>query len=208
MQWLSSLVDEFPQASPQQRSGNLSSAQLFAFFSQSSRIFNDLGFKQRLAVEHRQKRDIQETINEMQRQVFESQGVQGAYGIQFLAKVKKVHGQDAPLLTAFYEFVQREEMALDEAELPGSEFQNKYEQLAKLKAVLEAEAVDLPGMTLGQRQQHMAGVMQKLVASTAQGPTCTTPSSAAGGGHQHGPSCGYIPLRRSPSALRCRTTSS
>lgn len=30
----------------------------------------------------------------------------GAYGIQFLAKVKKVHGQDAPLLTAFYEFVQ------------------------------------------------------------------------------------------------------
>lgn len=57
-------------------------------------------------MEHRQKRDIQETINEMQRQVFESQGVQGAYGIQFLSKVKKVHGQDAVLLTAFYEFVQ------------------------------------------------------------------------------------------------------
>lgn len=90
-------------------------------------------------------------------------------------------------------------MALDEAELPGSEFQNKYEQLAKLKAVLEAEAVNLPGMTLEQRQRHMAGVMQKLVASTAQGPTCNTPSSsAAGGGHQHGPSCGYIPPAEVP----------
>lgn len=93
-------------------------------------------------------------------------------------------------------------MALDEAELPGSEFQNKYEKMAKLRTALEAEAVNLPSMTAEQRQQHMAGVMQKLIASTASEPTCSNPSS---GGHQHGPSCGYIPPAEVPVSTALST---
>lgn len=53
--------------------------------------------------------------------------MKGSYGISYLAKVRKVYGDDAEMLRAFYEFVHLEEKALDEAELPEGAFRVQHE---------------------------------------------------------------------------------
>lgn len=82
-------------------------------------------------------------ITEMQKQIFESQGIGGTFGIGFLGKIRTVYGDDAEMMTQLMKFVERcvipftslrasdfyssEEMALDEAELSIDDFLKKLE---------------------------------------------------------------------------------
>ena len=49
--------------------------------------------------------DIEELINEMQMRVFESQGIQGQHGIEFLGKVNTTYQADNDVMAEFLKFV-------------------------------------------------------------------------------------------------------
>lgn len=60
---------------------------------------------------------LQDVINEAQGQLWQSLGVLGSYGLQFLGEVRLVYGKDPEVMQALLEMAGREEMLLDEIEL-------------------------------------------------------------------------------------------
>ncbi|KAJ9533894.1 hypothetical protein QJQ45_026979 [Haematococcus lacustris] len=162
MQWLSSFFGEY-QGKALQKSGELSKDQLLQFFASARGLFSSPEFQMALALGARQGQNVQEMINEAQGKVFEDNvtpAVQGDFGIASLSTALSRFGDDAEFLTIFYEFVHLEERAVDEAEMPTSEFEQKYARLAAMQQQLEermkeAEATT-EGMTEEDKQKHHA----------------------------------------------------
>ncbi|PNH09172.1 CTP synthase 1 [Tetrabaena socialis] len=106
-------------------------------------------FKQMLSIAHNSRGAgaAEDMINGMQHQIFESTGVQGDFGLNCLSRVNQEYGDDAFFLRQFYEHVQKEEMVLDEAEMPEGAFRSKYDQLNAYRSEMEARMGKLKGMS-------------------------------------------------------------
>eukprot|EP00884_Botryococcus_braunii_P023552 jgi/Botrbrau1/9881/Bobra.0080s0016.1 len=108
-----------------QRSGVLTETQLINFFRAATTAMESADVKSQLRLAAADGQDACDVVTEVQRGVFESQGVDGDFGIEFLAHVREVYGNDLKIMADFFRFVAREELALDEAELTPEEFERK-----------------------------------------------------------------------------------
>ncbi|EFJ50398.1 hypothetical protein VOLCADRAFT_120656 [Volvox carteri f. nagariensis] len=174
MQWLNSLVSEY-EGRPLQKTGMLTKEQLQSFFQESAKQFNNAEFKQLLSVAHRTRGpgSSEDMVNGMQKEIFQSMGIQGDFGINCLSKVNQVYATDAFFMRHFYEHVQKEEMVLDEAEMPEAAFKSKYDQLNRFRTEMEARMAKLKDMTPEEQNAYMSQVYREMIAaSSGPGEEC------------------------------------
>mmetsp|Transcript_23258 Transcript_23258/g.64570 ORF Transcript_23258/g.64570 Transcript_23258/m.64570 type:complete len:201 (+) Transcript_23258:270-872(+) len=131
MDWLQRTLGEwgsaeFPEGnSSLQRSGMLSKEQLERFYKDGYQLFDHKDFMDSLKLAHSQGKDLSAIINDAQKEIFEKLGVQGDFGIACLSRVTSEYSRDPSAIQKFMEFAQREEMVLDEVELPPDQFEKK-----------------------------------------------------------------------------------
>lgn len=111
-----SLLEEYPDGRTLQRSGKLSKEQVLEFFDRSLKLFEDADFKQQLKESHQLGLNVEEHVTDEQKKIFESMGIEGEYGVQFLGQIRTVYGSDKDVMVRFWPFVQQEELAYCEAE--------------------------------------------------------------------------------------------
>ena len=121
MQWLydtvSSLTGEAPAPSsdadpdvrerlqPLQTSGMLSKAQLMAFFDAGEALLASEETRRKLKDAKLLNRDVEELVTSLQKELLESQGVQGDFGISCLGRISTEYKQDSQLMARFLKFV-------------------------------------------------------------------------------------------------------
>lgn len=66
-----------------------------------------LAVKLRLKEAAAKKQNVDWVITEMQKQIFESQGIEGRFGIGFLGKIRTVYSNDAETMQKLMQFVER-----------------------------------------------------------------------------------------------------
>ncbi|KAG2494000.1 hypothetical protein HYH03_007927 [Edaphochlamys debaryana] len=169
----------------------LSKDQLVQFFEGSKKQFDNPDFKQMLGVSFKTRGpgSPEDMINGMQKQIFESMGVQGDFGLKCLSRVQQVYGNDAFFLRQFFEHVQKEEMILDEAEMPETMYKTKYDKLNKFQEEMKAKMEGLNGLTAEQQQAALAEMYkQMIISSSAEQECCSHPAGCShrehgGAGH-------------------------
>ncbi|KAG2430760.1 hypothetical protein HYH02_013599 [Chlamydomonas schloesseri] len=173
MNWLNSLVNEY-DAKPLQKAGMLTKDQMVQFFAESAKQFGNPEFKQLLSVAHSQRGPgtAEEMVNGMQKQIFESMGIQGDFGLKCLARVHAEYGSDAFFMRQFYEHVQKEEMVLDEAEMPESMFRSKYETLNRFRAEMVSRMDKMKGMSPQDQNAYLVNIYRDMI--TQGGEDCCT----------------------------------
>ncbi|GLC43552.1 hypothetical protein PLESTB_001569600 [Pleodorina starrii] len=182
MQWLNSLVSEY-DGRPLQKTGMLTKEQLVQFFQESAKQFNSPEFKQLVSVslKARGPGGPEEVINGMQREIFQSMGVQADFGLNCLSRVNSVYADDAFFLRQFYEHVQKEEMVLDEAEMPEAMFKSKYAQLNRFRTEMEERMSKLKGMTPEEQAAYMSEVYKEMIQQGVAGGSecCSKPEGCS-----------------------------
>ncbi|GIL55615.1 hypothetical protein Vafri_11153 [Volvox africanus] len=188
MQWLNSLVSEY-EGRPLQKTGMLTKEQLTQFFQDSARQFNNPEFKQLLSVANKARGPgaVEEAINGMQGEIFHSIGVQGDFGLKCLSKVNQVYADDAIFLRQFYEHVQKEEMVMDEAEMPEAQFKSKYETLNRFREDMEARMSKMKNMAPEEQAAYMSQVYREILAQSAGADECCSNPQGCSHRHHHGP---------------------
>lgn len=176
------LVNEYPERRSFQRSGPVSKDTLHQFFVRGTEMFNSAEFKRDLRLMHKRGGDPNGVINNGQRLIFEELGVQGDYGLAYLAQVRRTYGDDHRLMSAFYEFVAKEELVVDELELSAEEFQRKLSVTAHLKAKLEDAKQQLDQLSPDERKQYMLQLYNSTISlnhgqSQSQCSHCHHPGS-------------------------------
>ncbi len=66
-------------------------------------LFESEDFKQYLKQANEKGKDVQHVVNGAQAQLFESIGIKGEYGIDYLCKVRTLYADDAEMLRTFFE---------------------------------------------------------------------------------------------------------
>ncbi|XP_062182451.1 uncharacterized protein LOC133886688 [Phragmites australis] len=99
--------------------------QLLHLFARFSFLTSLPEVKQRIADAVRDKQEAVAVTTEIQEEVLRELGIDPSFGIGCLGKVNVVYENDMDLMIAFYQFVAKEEMAIDEAELEPREFAEK-----------------------------------------------------------------------------------
>ncbi|CAL4988215.1 unnamed protein product [Urochloa decumbens] len=102
----------------------LTREQLLHLFSRFSFLTSLPEVKQRIADAVRDKEAVAVTT-EIQEEILREMGVDPSFGIGCLGKVNLVYENDKDLMIKFYQFVAKEEMAIDEAELGPREMAEK-----------------------------------------------------------------------------------
>ncbi|GAX81769.1 hypothetical protein CEUSTIGMA_g9197.t1 [Chlamydomonas eustigma] len=168
MEWLSSWLD-----TPKNLSDAVSRESVIEFFERG--------------------KNVQDIVNQAQLQLFESMGIKGQVGMQFLGKIRTVYANDAEMLRSFYQFVQLEERALDEAELPEPVFKQKYERVEAIAAQVRARELEMHGLSEQERNRHVAAMLEHMVQVTTAGPIHTSanmrPCCKNHAAHKHGQPC-------------------
>ena len=101
MDWIGSW---FAAPSNLQSAGEIPKAQLIIFFEKGkSELFGSPAFRDHLRQGHEKGRSCQTLVDQAQSGLWESLGVQGAFGLAFLGKIRKVYSNDAEMLRMFYE---------------------------------------------------------------------------------------------------------
>ncbi|CAL4993359.1 unnamed protein product [Urochloa decumbens] len=103
----------------------LTREQLFHLFSRFSFLTSLPEVKQRVADAVRDKQEAVAVTTEIQEEILREMGVDPSFGIGCLGKVNLVYENDKDLIIKFYQFVVKEEMAIDEAELGPREMAEK-----------------------------------------------------------------------------------
>ena len=67
------------------------------------------------------------------------------------------------VMAAFYAFVQREELALDEAEMPPGEFAKKLEFVQRMQQQMEAQRAQLEQMSPEQQQAYAIAMHKQMM---------------------------------------------
>eukprot|EP00245_Coleochaete_scutata_P006525 TRINITY_DN20996_c0_g1_i1.p1 TRINITY_DN20996_c0_g1~~TRINITY_DN20996_c0_g1_i1.p1 ORF type:complete len:207 (+),score=46.76 TRINITY_DN20996_c0_g1_i1:35-655(+) len=114
---------------PLQTTGMLSREQLLQLFHSNTDLLDRPDVKKRLLEAVRAGREAAAATTELQEELLHSMGIDPKFGIQCLGRVNDVYKNDRELMLKFYEFVSREELACDEAELLPDEYQEKLENL-------------------------------------------------------------------------------
>ncbi|KAL6630524.1 hypothetical protein ACP70R_028597 [Stipagrostis hirtigluma subsp. patula] len=105
--------------------GMMTREQLLHLFSRFSFLTSLPGVKQRIADAVRDKQEAVAVTTEIQEEILREMGIDPSFGIACLGKVNVVYENDMDLMIKFYQFVAKEEMAIDEAELEPKEFAQK-----------------------------------------------------------------------------------
>lgn len=154
--------------------GQLSKEQLLKFFEEASKQLRSEGYRRKLKDAFLLKQDIEDMINAMQMEIFERQGVQGQHGIRFLGEVGSLYKSDNDVMAELLKFVTLEEDAMDEAELPQAEYEQKrrLHDLAKAHtAQLMAKMDELPPEERQKFLQTQLKVAEQLKMDMAAGGT-------------------------------------
>uniref|UniRef100_J3N8F3 Uncharacterized protein n=1 Tax=Oryza brachyantha TaxID=4533 RepID=J3N8F3_ORYBR len=89
--------------------------------------------KARIADAVRDKQEAVAVTTEIQEEILREMGIDPSFGIGCLGKVNIMYEDDMELMVKFYQFVAKEEMAIDEAELDPREFTEKLHAQQKLQ---------------------------------------------------------------------------
>lgn len=139
-----------------QRSGYLTREVLLEFFKRGQATFNDPDFQASLKQAHTTGTHAPEQlINQAQKAIFHALEVDGEWGLQQLRHVRQQYANDQELTTQFFAFVEREEMALDEAELSPEEFLGRLMQRQSEATARENMMKMYEGLTPEQQQMMM-----------------------------------------------------
>ncbi|KAF0895345.1 hypothetical protein E2562_012380 [Oryza meyeriana var. granulata] len=107
--------------------------QLLHLFSRFSFLTSLPDVKARIADAVREKQEAVAVTTEIQEEILREMGIDPSFGIGCLGKVNIVYEDDMELMVKFYQFVAKEEMAIDEAELDPREFTEKMHAQQKLQ---------------------------------------------------------------------------
>jgi hypothetical protein len=179
MQWLANtftgLVSEYPEGTHLQRTGVISREHLLQFFERGLQMFDSPEVKEQLKVAHATRKDVPDLVTNLQMRIFEELGIQGSFAIAFLSRVQQVYQADQEVIARFFNFVSREEMACDEAELSEQEFQQKYATALAFQEEMQKKSAEMESMTPEQRQAFMQKMLQQSSHLQASGcSTCTS----------------------------------
>ncbi|KAJ3671875.1 hypothetical protein LUZ60_007954 [Juncus effusus] len=106
----------------------LSKEELLHLFSRFSSLISQPNVKRQIADAVKDKQEAVAVTTEIQEEILLEMGIDPRFGITCLGKVNTVYENDMELMIQFYQFVAKEEMAIDEAEL------NQYEFIQKTLA--------------------------------------------------------------------------
>lgn len=107
--------------------------QLLHLFSRFSFLTSLPEFKDRIADAVSDKQEAVAVTTEVQEEILREMGIDPGFGISCLGKVNVVYENDMDLIVKFYQFVAKEEMAIDEAELEPLEFAEKMHTQQELQ---------------------------------------------------------------------------
>ncbi|XP_039776911.1 uncharacterized protein LOC120644357 isoform X2 [Panicum virgatum] len=130
--------------------------QLLHLFSRFSFLTSLPEVKQRIADAVRDKQEAVAVTTEIQEEILREMGIDPGFGIGCLGKVNLVYENDKDLMIKFYQFVAKEEMAIDEAELEPIEMAEKLhaQQILQeqLRKQLEEANFDISASILSSKQ--------------------------------------------------------
>ncbi|XP_037410928.1 uncharacterized protein LOC119274355 [Triticum dicoccoides] len=107
--------------------------QLLHLFSRFSFLTSLPEFKDRIADAVSDKQEAVAVTTEVQEEILREMGIDPGFGISCLGKVNIMYENDMDLMIKFYQFVAKEEMAIDEAELEPLEFAEKMHTQQELQ---------------------------------------------------------------------------
>uniref|UniRef100_A0A0D3HLW1 Uncharacterized protein n=1 Tax=Oryza barthii TaxID=65489 RepID=A0A0D3HLW1_9ORYZ len=113
--------------------------QLLHLFSRFSFLTSLPEVKARIADAVRDKQEAVAVTTEIQEEILREMGIDPSFGIGCLGKVNVMYEDDMELMVKFYQFVAKEEMAIDEAELDPREFAEKLHAQHKLQEQLRKQ---------------------------------------------------------------------
>nr|ABR17216.1 unknown [Picea sitchensis] len=116
-----------------QNSGMLSRQQLFHLFHLFKHEIDKPAVKKRIEDAVRDKQEAVAVTTEIQEELLLKMGIDPHFGIACLGKVNTVYENDGELMVQFYDFVNQEEMACDEAELGPDAYSEKIQYQQKLQ---------------------------------------------------------------------------
>ncbi|CAD7702811.1 unnamed protein product [Ostreobium quekettii] len=140
-----------------QRDGVLTKEQLRKFFAAGYKMFDSEDVKANLKEAARKRQDVGFVVTELQKEIFDSLGIDGKYGISFLGKIREKYGDDADFMNELMTFVDREELALDEAELPDDKLAKKLEMRQLAMQQMTSMREQLRHMSPEEQVQFMRG---------------------------------------------------
>ncbi|KAF6161476.1 hypothetical protein GIB67_009355 [Kingdonia uniflora] len=115
-----------------QSEGMLSKEQLIHFFKRFSYLTSLPDVKKRIADDVRDHQEGDTVTTAIQGEILLEMGVDPRFGIAYLGKINTVYENDRDLIIKFYEFVAKEEMVCDEAELDPNELAAKIQIQQKI----------------------------------------------------------------------------
>ncbi|KAK9678344.1 hypothetical protein RND81_11G205400 [Saponaria officinalis] len=122
-----------------QSTGMLSRDQLLHLFSRFASLTSLPHVKKRIADAVLDQQEAVAVTTAIQEEILLEMGIDPGFGIGCLGKVNMVYENDRDLMIRFYEFVAKEEMACDEAELGPDEFAKKMDNQHSLQAQVQLE---------------------------------------------------------------------
>lgn len=197
---------------PLQHSGMLSKEQLTKFFTASTTLLDAAAVKRELKAAADQEQEPEEVITDLQKELFKAQGIDGVWGIACLSQVGDLYQDDTDFMRLFVASVEREEEAVNEAELAPEEFQLRKERVKAMREQNDALVAQMEGMSHQEQQQFLvAQVAERLeqlppeerdeALKTLVGPQhlCSAdcqhdhqPTASDGpAAHVHGPECSH-----------------
>ncbi|XP_024528980.1 uncharacterized protein LOC9631413 [Selaginella moellendorffii] len=158
-----------------QRSGMLSKEQLFRLFLEFAHLVDKPEVKKRISDAVQARQEAVGVTTEIQEEIFLRMGVEPKFGIASLGKVNTVYKDDRELMLKFYEFVAREEMACDEAELGRDAFQQKMQQFTKSQEQQLKLLQQLRNLSLDRQQAFFQDLQARMQYLHKQGaPSMST----------------------------------
>ncbi|CAK9858453.1 unnamed protein product [Sphagnum jensenii] len=145
-----------------QSSGMLSKQQLLQLFQDCSAAFENQETKNRIADAVREKREAVTVTTEVQEELFIKMGIDPKFGIDCLGKVNSIYADDRELMIKFYDFVSREEMACEEAELGPEAFKQKMEHVKKIQQQQLGMLQQLRSLPVDQQRNFLQGMQSDM----------------------------------------------
>ncbi|KAL0038520.1 hypothetical protein WJX77_009198 [Trebouxia sp. C0004] len=192
MQWMqqavSKLVGQYSPG-PQQQKGMLSKEQLTKFFTASTDLLETAAVKKELKTAADQGQDPEEIITDLQKELFKAQGIDGVFGIECLGQVGDAYQDDTDFMRLFVSSVEREEEAVNEAELSPEEFQIRKERMKAMREQNDALVAQMEGMSHEEQQHFLTAQVKERLDQLP--PAEREEALQALMGHQCGDSCSH-----------------
>lgn len=157
---VSNLVGQYT-SEPLQQKDMLSKEQLTKFFTASTDLLEVAAVKRELKAAADQDQDPEEVITDLQKELFKAQGIDGVWGIKCLGQVGDTYQDDTEFMRLFVSSVEREEEAVNEAELSPEEFQVRKERMKAMREQNDALVGQMEGMSHEEQQQFLAAQVEE-----------------------------------------------